>query len=190
MDVSEILFKLKDNQIRNLEAVIKDKDVHIGNLEAAVRDKDVHIGSLEAVVRDKDTHIDNLRIAISEKEATLNRIYDSHGWKALLVYYRVRNRILPENSKRRSFAKRMFRIVKKPKQAALKVALQSNQCVLKKELTFGPPVHKNKQCLRPVRRTVPEEALRFQPGEDELRIELNKIKSELAQALLFKEKNQ
>ena len=190
VDVSEILFKLKDNQIRNLEAVIKDKDVHIGNLEAAVRDKDVHIGSLEAVVRDKDTHIDNLRIAISEKEATLNRIYDSHGWKALLVYYRVRNRILPENSKRRSFAKRMFRIVKKPKQAALKVALQSNQCVLKKELTFGPPVHKNKQCLRPVRRTVPEEALRFQPGEDELRIELNKIKSELAQALLFKEKNQ
>jgi hypothetical protein len=56
------------------------------------------------------------------------------------------------------------------------------------EHTSAPlPVHKSKQCLRPVRRTVPEEALRFQPGEDELRIELNKIKSELAQALVFEE---
>ena len=55
------------------------------------------------------------------------------------------------------------------------------------EHTSAPlPVHKSKQCLRPVRRTVPEETLRFQPGEDELRIELNKIKSELTQALLSK----
>ena len=51
-------------------------------------------------------------------------------------------------------------------------------------------VHKSRQSLRPVRRTVPEEALRFQPGEDELKIELNKIKSELAQDLLFEEKDQ
>ena len=41
VDVSETLFKLKDNQIRNLEAAIRDKDVHIGNLEAVIKDKDL-----------------------------------------------------------------------------------------------------------------------------------------------------
>jgi SAM-dependent methyltransferase len=43
-----------------------------------------------------------------EKEslaATLNRIYDSHGWKALLAYYQLRNWVFPPGSKRQNFAK-------------------------------------------------------------------------------------
>ena len=40
--------------------------------------------------------------------ATLNRIYESHGWKALLAYYQLRNRAFPPGSKRQNFAKAVF----------------------------------------------------------------------------------
>ena len=38
-------------------------------------------------------------------ESALNNIYNSHGWKALLVYYKVRDKILPPNSIRREIIK-------------------------------------------------------------------------------------
>jgi cyclopropane fatty-acyl-phospholipid synthase-like methyltransferase len=49
-----------------------------------------------------------------EKEslaATLNRIYDSHGWKALLAYYQLRNWVFPPGSKRQNFAKAVFQFL-------------------------------------------------------------------------------
>jgi hypothetical protein len=294
---------------KNLRAIIDEKQTHIGNLEAGINEKDTHIGSLEAFIREKDGHIANI-------DATLNNIYNSHGWKALLAYYRLRDKIFPFNTKRRVFAIIVFRVLWNPlaifrslkkdnikrffyylknagpsalekkigkrifsgkikiycdrasmisntvevtgwaiaKAGIEKVEIFSDGILLgwascehprhdvhkafpqiknslnsgyffrttsDKEFPAGThmvliratsidgdkaeitekitviehtsaplPVHKSKQCLRPVRRTVPEEALRFQAGEDELRIELNKIKSELAQALVFKEKNQ
>jgi len=291
---------------KNLRAIIDEKQTHIGNLEAGINEKDTHIGSLEAFIREKDGHIANI-------DATLNNIYNSHGWKALLAYYRLRDKIFPFNTKRRVFAIIVFRVLWNPlaifrslkkdnikrffyylknagpsalekkigkrifsgkikiycdrasmisntvevtgwaiaKAGIEKVEIFSDGILLgwascehprhdvhkafpqiknslnsgyffrttsDKEFPAGThmvliratsidgdkaeitekitviehtsaplPVHKSKQCLRPVRRTVPEEALRFQPGEDELRIELNKIKSELAQALVFEE---
>ena len=294
---------------KNLRAIIDEKQTHIGNLEAGINEKDTHIGSLEAFIREKDGHIANI-------DATLNNIYNSHGWKALLAYYRLRDKIFPFNTKRRVFAIIVFRVLWNPlaifrglkkdnikkffyylKNAGPSVleekiekrifsgkikiycdnaSIISNRVevtgwaiaeagiekveifsdgillgwtscehprhdvhrafpqitnslnsgyffhatsgkefpagshtlliratsidgekteIIKKitvveQTSTALAIHKNKQGLRPVRRTVPEEALRFQAGEDELRIELNKIKSELAQALVFKEKNQ
>lgn len=46
-------------------------------------------------VNERDVRISNLA-------AELNRIYDSHGWKALLIYYKVRNKLFPEDSRARS----------------------------------------------------------------------------------------
>jgi glycosyltransferase involved in cell wall biosynthesis/tetratricopeptide (TPR) repeat protein len=40
--------------------------------------------------------------------ATLRRIYESHGWKALLAYYQLRNWVFPPGSKRQNFAKAVF----------------------------------------------------------------------------------
>ena len=141
VDVSETLFKQKDVHIgnlethtMNLEAVVKDKDVHIGNLEThasnletIVKDKGVHIGNLEDMVKEKDAHTGNLEAAVrdregqiasldasvKEKEATLNHIYNSRGWRALLVYYKVRDRIFPANSKRRKAAKFIWNLLNK-----------------------------------------------------------------------------
>jgi len=42
---------------------------------------------------------------LQRKNAILNQIYDSHGWKALSGYYRLRDGLLPEGSRRRGVAK-------------------------------------------------------------------------------------
>jgi hypothetical protein len=50
-------------------------------------------------------HVEERDVRIANLEAELNRIYDSHGWKVLLLYYKARNKILPVESKRRKVAK-------------------------------------------------------------------------------------
>ncbi|MFQ5964295.1 MAG: glycosyltransferase [Candidatus Scalinduaceae bacterium] len=137
VDLSETFFRQKDTHIDNLETVIKERDAHINNLESAIRDKDTfigglesaikegntHINNLESAIRDKDTfigglesaikegnaHINNLESAIREKDTTLNNIYNSRGWKTLLFYYKIRNKLLPEGTRRRNLIKLILR---------------------------------------------------------------------------------
>jgi SAM-dependent methyltransferase len=49
---------------------------------------------LEKTIKEKDRYISNLKSLLNEKEAALNRIYVSRGWKALQIYYKVRDKIL------------------------------------------------------------------------------------------------
>lgn len=52
-------------------------------------------------LKDKDADaISHLEGLVREKEATLNHIYNSHGWKFLLKYYKIRDRIFPYNYSR------------------------------------------------------------------------------------------
>jgi SAM-dependent methyltransferase len=66
---------------------------------------------IDAVVAERDSRIGSLEEAIRKKEAVLNNIYNSHGWKALVIYYKIRDKIFPTNTKRRLFASRIFAIV-------------------------------------------------------------------------------
>jgi hypothetical protein len=50
-------------------------------------------------------HIDQRDVRIANLEAELNRIHNSNDWKALTLYYKVRDNIFPENSKRRKVAR-------------------------------------------------------------------------------------
>ena len=95
----------KDGQIATLDAAIKEKEARIGNLEDAIQERNTQIGSLEEAVNEKDRQITIFHAAIREKEATLTHIYNSHGWKALLRYYKFRDTLLPMGSKRRKVAK-------------------------------------------------------------------------------------
>jgi SAM-dependent methyltransferase/glycosyltransferase involved in cell wall biosynthesis len=70
---------------------------------------------IDAVVEERDSRIGSLEEAIRKKEAVLNNIYDSHGWKALIIYYKIRDEIFPLNTKRRLFAKRIFKAIIKLK---------------------------------------------------------------------------
>jgi glycosyltransferase involved in cell wall biosynthesis len=91
----------RDLRIGSLESEIRERDLRIGNLESEIRERDLRIGSLESEIRERDLRIGNLESEIRERENTLNRIYNSRGWKALLIYYKIRDKLFPPDSKRR-----------------------------------------------------------------------------------------
>lgn len=79
----------------------KHKKIYAENLEYVISEKDVELSQAHI-------HIRTLEAAISDREADLSNIYDSRGWKALLICCRIRDRIIPLNSKRRRLAKHIF----------------------------------------------------------------------------------
>ena len=89
---------------------MSDNDPRINNLEAVIREKDKRIEDLEGVIKNKDNKISNLEDIIRGKDIDLNNIYNSQGWKALLFYYKLRNKILPPDSKRGIYARIFWRV--------------------------------------------------------------------------------
>ena len=77
------------------------KDAHIGNLDAHAKNLDAHAKNLEAAIRDKDIHIRNLDAHARNLDSALNNIYNSHGWKVLLAYYWVMDKMFPHDTRRR-----------------------------------------------------------------------------------------
>jgi SAM-dependent methyltransferase len=63
-----------------------------------------------------EARVTELEQSLEERDAELARIYGSHGWKALLVYYRIRNKVFPPNSKRRILARLVFNFALDPRQ--------------------------------------------------------------------------
>lgn len=72
---------------QNMEKIIKDREV-------TIKEKDAIINNLQFTLSNKDMHIGSLELLLNEKENTLNNIYKSRGWKALLFYYKLRDKVL------------------------------------------------------------------------------------------------
>ena len=89
------------------------------SLNQAVTERDGQITNLNQTLAEveglKAAQISHLEGIVREKEAALNNIYNSRGWKALAIYYRVRNKVFPINNKRRLFATLVFRTITSPK---------------------------------------------------------------------------
>ncbi len=60
----------------------------------------------------KDRYISELQASLLEKDVTLNNLYSSNGWRLLLLYYRIRDRLLPANSTRRKLVKFIWNLPK------------------------------------------------------------------------------
>ena len=104
-------------EAEGLRAGLAEKEREVGSLNEGLRQKEGHITNLEGIivslneiVSQKETHTGNLETEIREKEGTLNHIYNSHGWKTLLAYYRARDRVLPVGTRRRKFAVSIFKL--------------------------------------------------------------------------------
>jgi hypothetical protein len=65
-------------------------------LKQVTRERDVHIGNLNQIIRDKDLHLQNLQ--------------NSNAWRALRRYYELRDRALPNGSKRRTVLVNLWRL--------------------------------------------------------------------------------
>jgi arylsulfatase len=123
------LLRDKDTQIAHLEGMVREKGDEVEELRAGQTEKEKEIRGLKDTLSQKDTYIYDLEYlfnkheeerwglkeTISQKEASLNHIYNSHGWKALMFYYRTRDKVLSINTKRRLFAKILFKLITYPK---------------------------------------------------------------------------
>lgn len=83
---------------------------YISHLRSTMTDK-----TLIGIIKDKDVRIEELEEQMREKDETLNLIYTSHGWRALLVYYRIRDGLFPVNSRRRLLLRLLWIVVTNPK---------------------------------------------------------------------------
>jgi 2-polyprenyl-3-methyl-5-hydroxy-6-metoxy-1,4-benzoquinol methylase/glycosyltransferase involved in cell wall biosynthesis len=54
---------------------------------------------------ERKVRIRSLEELIQQRETILSQIYSSHGWKALTAYYQLRNKALPDGTRRRKSAK-------------------------------------------------------------------------------------
>ena len=62
---------------------------------------------------EKNDRIAGLEVLVQQCEVILSHIYSSHGWKALTVYYQLRNQLLPEGTKRKEIAKAFWKFLRK-----------------------------------------------------------------------------
>jgi GT2 family glycosyltransferase len=102
----------KASQISHLEAMVREKDGETENLKEAMTQKDLHISQLEGLVRERNADAERLKAGLAQKEAALNRIYNSYGWKVLLICYRLMEKIFPGSSRRRRAAKIVWSFIR------------------------------------------------------------------------------
>ncbi|WP_025847912.1 glycosyltransferase [Paenibacillus ehimensis] len=136
--------QLKENSVKLLEALLKvaSQEEQLHKLQEELRAKDEIIESMNHLhhelnsqyeehsaaigngILEKDQTINNQIAHINmllEQERKLNNILHSGGWRALSKYYRLRDTILPDNSKRKLLAKLTYKALKNPKQILNKI---------------------------------------------------------------------
>ncbi len=111
-------------ELAALRSKAKSGDEHISHkagiivsLETAVKQKAETIKQMEAALRQKDKMLRQKDAMLRQKGETLSHIFNSHGWRVLLKYYRLRESALPMGSKRRKaskiFLKSVIRLAKR-----------------------------------------------------------------------------
>ena len=83
----------------------------IGAQQQTIAEREKDLSDLNELIEQKEAAHTSLAVELATENAILNAIYNSHGWKALLIYYGIRNGLLPEGSWRRNFAKRSFQFM-------------------------------------------------------------------------------
>jgi len=95
-------------QVADLEAGVRVRDVRIGDLSAELASVQGILADREAAARARDASIGDLERAIEEREAYIQQIHSGHAWRLVTQYFKFRERLLPQGTKRRLFAKKIF----------------------------------------------------------------------------------
>jgi GT2 family glycosyltransferase len=100
------------------QQALAEKEVETRSLATQQERLGREAGQLQAAIEagrreldEKEVRIASLEEVIQQREAVLSRIYSSHGWRALTVYYQLRNKLLPEGTRRRAVAKFFWRSI-------------------------------------------------------------------------------
>ena len=128
------IIKTKDDEIRNRDEQIRARDEQIRARDEQIRARDEQIRDRDEQIKHKDLLIENQNNRIgqlSEKENILNNIYNSHGWKLLLTYYKLRDFLLPENSIKRRLVKSLFKLPSNLKKRLRNIIIKIDHIELK-----------------------------------------------------------
>ncbi len=85
----------------DFEEELKQALARASSLEETVRQNEANIRRLEDLQREKDLRIGDLETTLGERQAYYSQIQSGHGWKWLTRYFKIRNKILPPESRRR-----------------------------------------------------------------------------------------
>jgi glycosyltransferase involved in cell wall biosynthesis len=117
-------YRIRSNSRNN--RVFKDKELFEAMFEKIFSNhRNLYEGKINPLytnylLQQKNEELRQKSEELQQKEAALNHIYNSHGWRVLSIYYRLRDKIFPVNSKRRMFAKiisNVFLLRKAPKRS-------------------------------------------------------------------------
>ena len=78
----------------------------------------IYVENLDYVISEKNVEILRLTNLLRNFEELIQNIYNSRGWKVLLICYKIRDWIIPVNSIRRDIVKILFNALKNPKDAS------------------------------------------------------------------------
>ena len=88
--------------------------------------------SLRRQVAEKESAVQELRTSLAQRdkaarnlESTLSQIQNSHGWRFLQYYYRLRDKLLPEGSHRKNWIKFVWRVARRQPVSTPKLSLFS-----------------------------------------------------------------
>jgi len=88
-----------------------EKDILERDLQKQRTQIDALIKEQAAELSDKDQHIEALEAIIRQRDAALSHIHASHGWKALTMYYQLRDKLLPAGTQRTKIAKSFWKLL-------------------------------------------------------------------------------
>ncbi|MBI5100505.1 MAG: glycosyltransferase [Nitrospirae bacterium] len=113
----------KDTETAALKEMLGKKEQLLTDLQGDLRRKETDLAALDKALRARETDIAELKDAgagleraLRDKTEALDLVYNSHGWRLLLSYYRVRDYLLPPQSKRRVLIKTVFKTLANPEQ--------------------------------------------------------------------------
>ena len=94
---------------------MRELKAEMHQLKALATERGHSIAKLNEQISENAQYAASLKNLTAKQEETLTRIYQSHGWKALLAYYRVRNLIFPPGSWLKPLAQRLVNVLPNPK---------------------------------------------------------------------------
>ncbi|MFL0581105.1 glycosyltransferase [Solibacillus silvestris] len=110
----DIEIEEKNNYINVMQDNFAEKNNYILQLDKALNNQNEQINELTKTLEENNILLENLieeNKLLKEKEKQLKNIFESDGWKMLLRYYRIRDKIFNPNGKIRFFAKMAKRVI-------------------------------------------------------------------------------
>ena len=144
----EVLIEDLENRRKNYEDIIFEKENTIIRLEKTQEDFEDIITRYQNMLKEYENALREKEILISElkgSDDTLKQVLNSHGWKMLLKYYNLRDKLFPENTKRRHLYNLILLAIYNPKSVFKSLNLDNLKRFWSRRRIFEPVIIKSEE---------------------------------------------